>query len=271
MARDEALLVAVGEGASPPTLRFYAWSEPTVSLGYFQPLDAFRAEPAPIRDLPVVRRITGGGAILHDQEVTYSLVVPISAAWIRPNANRLYELAHQAVIDAVGAVARIAGRSGGAGPCDGPPGDAMPRVSHRGGPFFCFARRHEYDVLVPDKGAAGGMSKLAGSAQRRTRRAVLQHGSIILGSRFSQHSCAAWADLGGPREFGPAVERLAVAFRCAFSARLMDCAWSVKEITIASGLVPKYAGASWTLGCSANADGDSPRRPRIGAAIAGRS
>src|SRR5262245_41637676 len=86
MAIDEALLNAVGEGQSPPTLRFYCWRSPTISLGYFQPLSDVELQPSAIRALDLVRRTTGGGAILHDLEVTYSLVLPIGHAWLQPNA-----------------------------------------------------------------------------------------------------------------------------------------------------------------------------------------
>src|SRR5580765_2945407 len=73
MARDESLLESVGRGESPPTLRLYQWSPAAISLGYFQDYAEFEALPAPAGTLAVVRRQTGGGAILHDLELTYSL------------------------------------------------------------------------------------------------------------------------------------------------------------------------------------------------------
>src|SRR5512142_100843 len=80
MAVDEAVATAVGAGQSPPTLRMYGWRRATLSLGYLQPagpgidLSACRA-----RDIPVVRRPTGGRAVLHHHELTYSLALPLDA------------------------------------------------------------------------------------------------------------------------------------------------------------------------------------------------
>ena len=70
MAVDEAVLQAVNEGVSPETLRFYRWAEPTISLGYFQSFAELDEQAQPVRNLAVVRRQTGGGAILHDDEIT---------------------------------------------------------------------------------------------------------------------------------------------------------------------------------------------------------
>jgi lipoate-protein ligase A len=264
MARDEALLEAVGSGEQPPTLRFYGWEPATVSLGYFQEIAEFRAQPEPIRGLAVVRRTTGGGAILHDQEVTYALAVPIGHAWLRPNANRLYELAHRAIIAAVGSPARLLGRSGRPGGCadeSAPVGRNSSRRSllatHRAGPFFCFARRHEYDVVVPDPRDATGLAKLAGSAQRRTRQAVLQHGSLILASRFAEQRCATWSALGGPSGFDSAVARLLRSFEAALGVRAAQSEWPAATMRRSDALVQKYGGELWTLGCGPNRRGCS--------------
>ena len=73
MAMDAALL-ALGEQCERSVVRIYQWSEPTVTLGYFQ--NGTSSEESPFPQLPCVRRLTGGGAILHDRELTYSCVVP---------------------------------------------------------------------------------------------------------------------------------------------------------------------------------------------------
>src|SRR5688500_9559950 len=75
MAVDEALLESAATG-SVATLRFYEWHEPTLSLGYFQPA-ADREQHAASRACPLVRRASGGGAIVHDRELTYSLAWPL--------------------------------------------------------------------------------------------------------------------------------------------------------------------------------------------------
>ena len=80
MALDEALLESAAERGSA-TLRFYRWSEPTLSLGYFQDY-AERDSHAASRNCALVRRQTGGGAILHDRELTYSLAIPRAHPWL---------------------------------------------------------------------------------------------------------------------------------------------------------------------------------------------
>ena len=161
MARDEALLALAGREADP-TLRLYEWSEPTISLGYFQRYADYEVLPPPAGRMPVVRRLTGGGAILHDRELTYSLTLPADHALVAGRPKRLYELVHQSLIacfSEAGIDAQWCGRTDESGPAKGP--------------FFCFARRHRFDVLI-------GSDKVAGSAQRRTRDAILQQGSIVL-------------------------------------------------------------------------------------------
>src|SRR3970040_852910 len=92
MAGDEALMTLVGTDDSPPTLRLYQWIEPTISLGYFQHFVDYRALPPPAGELPVVRRLPGGGAILHDLELTYSLSLPAGHGLLAHGPSRLYEV-----------------------------------------------------------------------------------------------------------------------------------------------------------------------------------
>jgi len=161
MAADEVLLHRVGPGESPPTLRFYQWDPPAISLGYFQKYAEYEALPPPAGDLPVVRRLTGGGAIIHDVELTYSLVVPGGHSLAR-HRNLLYETVHNSLIAAL-AEFDVAARLHQSQ-------DPTPRGEE---PFLCFRRRAGGDVVA-------GPTKIAGSAQRRRRGAVLQHGSVLL-------------------------------------------------------------------------------------------
>lgn len=173
MARDECLLHRVGAGRCPPTLRFYGWSVPTVSLGYFQRYAEFAALPPPAGGLAVVRRLTGGGAILHDRELTYCLVLPTGHPLVAEGGpNQLYDHVHQGfarVLEPLGLKMERGPRGRGG--------------SSQRGPFFCFERHTCFDLLVEGR-------KIMGSAQRRTPHAVLQHGSFILENRFAQHRCA---------------------------------------------------------------------------------
>jgi lipoate-protein ligase A len=164
MAVDEALLETAA-ASGQPTLRFYQWQEPTLSLGYFQVLDD-RQRHTSSQHCPVVRRASGGGAILHDRELTYSVAVPQTVAQVS-GARRLYEICHQTLIAALAEVGVSAALYRD---CSAQQADAeLPTDA----PFLCFQRRTCFDVVVGD-------AKIAGSAQRRRRGAVLQHGSILL-------------------------------------------------------------------------------------------
>ena len=227
MARDEVLLCGVADGTSPATLRLYRWHPPTISLGYFQRFADYAQLPAPAGALAVVRRTTGGGAILHDAEWTYSLALPSDDPRCHPDPGRLYERVHDAVVDTLQLLGLAARRCG----------HSDDSAAHRG-PFFCFERRHCLDVLL-------GETKLAGSAQRRTRRAVLQHGSIILDNRFPQHRVAALREhvaVAADDLLEPLLEALARRL----GEPLDPAPWSAREQRAARDLRAKYAGDDWT-------------------------
>ena len=99
MALDEALLERVAGGAGTAFLRTYGWTTPTLSLGYFQRLTEVQADPR-FRSVPLVRRLTGGGAIWHHHEVTYALVVAANHPLAHPSTG-LYEAVHAAIADAL--------------------------------------------------------------------------------------------------------------------------------------------------------------------------
>lgn len=161
MARDEAMLESASVPSGTALFRTYEWSEPTLSLGYFQAISEVEADPR-WRGVAVVRRATGGGAILHDREVTFSLAVPGS----HPLARRSGPL-YQALHDAVARTLRDRGVAATRrGEPTGPAGD-------RSRPFLCFQDLDPEDLVV-------GPWKVVGSAQRRRSGAVLQHGSVSL-------------------------------------------------------------------------------------------
>jgi lipoate-protein ligase A len=158
MAVDETLWQGI-QVRSAACLRLYRWSEPTVSLGYFQK-HSDRNMHLPSLSCAVVRRLTGGGAILHDAELTYSIVLPGTHP-LAVHRDELYRAVHSSLIEALqrlGVSARL---------CDAADKTATDRE-----PFLCFQRRSPGDVLL-------GRAKICGSAQRRRKGAVLQHGSLL--------------------------------------------------------------------------------------------
>lgn len=177
MAVDEALLAAADERGLA-AIRFYRWSEPTLSLGYFQAA-ADRSRHAPSRDLPMVRRQSGGGALVHDRELTYSIALPAIHS-VTKQAPRLYRLVHDSLSEALAAQG-VSVRTVGCGQQGGATNSCGKSQPHREGePFLCFARRHPVDLVVEETGGGGGVPKVVGSAQRRRRGALLQHGSVLL-------------------------------------------------------------------------------------------
>lgn len=173
MAVDDVLLSAAAE-AGEATLRFYGWAEPTLSLGYFQRYDA-RHEHAPSRDCTVVRRASGGGAILHDRELTYSLALPYEF-WQHHGRLRMYSVVHQSLIESLSSVGVINAKMYEDGQ-EFAEGREMAAVEP---PFLCFDRRSDFDLVLASRNDPRRSVKVAGSAQRRQHRAILQHGSVLL-------------------------------------------------------------------------------------------
>jgi lipoate-protein ligase A len=168
MALDEAILDWVAERDDSACLRTYGWSVPTLSLGYFQSLAAARADPR-WASVPIVRRPTGGGAIWHEHELTYAVVLPAKHPMARSRTD-LYRVVH-------GQIAEILREFGGRTAAEAAPGNPAGVTSgqqtEQKRPLLCFTDRNAHDIVI------GGF-KVAGSAQRRRAGAVLQHGSLLV-------------------------------------------------------------------------------------------
>jgi lipoyl(octanoyl) transferase len=161
MALDEAIMEAVAAGDSPPTLRFYQWAPPCLSLGKRQPLDGVDLTACRADGVDVVRRATGGWAILHTDELTYSVA-------LRPNDPRVsgaildtYRTLSQGLIAGL----RLLGADAEMNPVI--PGGAQNTSA------ACFEVPSAYEITL-------GGRKLIGSAQTRPAGKVLQHGSLPL-------------------------------------------------------------------------------------------
>lgn len=185
MSMDAALL-RLAPGREHSVVRIYEWAEPTVTLGYFQ--GAVQPEECPFPNLPIVRRLSGGGAILHDHEITYSVVLPASHP-AKQNPSGIYDTVHRAII---GLLLECGLRCFLR--CEF---DAMnTRRSHAESgstaePFLCFLRQNPNDIVHQ----CG--TKVVGSAQRRRKGVTLQHGSIILKASKITPQVHGIEDLGG--------------------------------------------------------------------------
>jgi len=190
MAVDEALAEAVDAGASPPVLRLYRWAPPCLSLGFAQPYGAADAAFCADHGIDVVRRPTGGRAVLHHLELTYSVCAPLG----RGPFSRDLQAAYQAICRALVAGLR---RLGVAADLSGAPENGMIKPTQA---IPCFIGPAAGEVV------AGGR-KLVGSAMRRVGDAILQHGSILEGwDGALQAGCLGLRD---DRELRPAVTTLA--------------------------------------------------------------
>jgi lipoate-protein ligase A len=161
MAADESILHHIGRGASPPTLRLYAWNPACLSLGYAQPFADVDTQRLKERGWEIVRRATGGRAILHTDELTYSVIAPNDEPRVAGTVLESYSRLAQALLLAVKNL-------------DLPV--EMKQVEQNGillNNPICFEVPSAYEITVNGK-------KLIGSAQARKKEGVLQHGSLPL-------------------------------------------------------------------------------------------
>ena len=224
MAADEVLLEhAVATGR--PALRFYTWDPPTLSLGYFQPFAA-RLADALLAELPVVRRPTGGGAIVHHHELTYALALPAGPAWHRGIhwTCRMHDIIRVG-LERHGVPAAACGVGGEVGR----------------GEYLCFRHQTPGDVLL-------GGAKVVGSAQRRRAGALLQHGSILLAaSPFAPHLRGVRELLGMVVAPDRLVDDLARTFFQLTGWSPVAVDWSAVEIRRREDIVEqRYANPTWT-------------------------
>ena len=253
MALDEALLLVHEAGAGLPTLRVYGWCQPTLSLGYAQntrqevDLAACQAQ-----GVAVVRRPTGGRAVLHDQEVTYSVIMPLLAdgpSTITEHYRRI-GMALAAALQSLGVPVHLARPQVRAAPARAPASPA------------CFAALARYELSAAGK-------KIVGSAQKRAQRALLQHGSIPLWlDRQRLFQCfrvpperrqtlvqEAYTTMGAVNEIAPTPvtppavqDALRQGFSTTFGVECVEAPIAPEEWHLAQHLqVTKYATDTWNL------------------------
>lgn len=179
MALDEAIMLAHGSGAVPPTLRFYGWSPAAVSIGYFQRADnEIDWEECRRRGIEVVRRLTGGRAVLHDAELTYSIVVATHESSIPATISDSYRYFSQALVAGLEKLGITARMNPARRTAERDRSLAKPRPASAA----CFDAPSHYEIVYEGR-------KLVGSAQVRKAGVLLQHGSILL--KFAPDTLAA--------------------------------------------------------------------------------
>lgn len=236
MSIDQAMLEQTAIDLIP-RMRVYRWLQPTVSLGYFQKLAEFQDFES-TQGLPVVRRATGGGAIVHDFDWTYSIALPSSVvgAKIAGASSPLYDCVHRATIAWLSKF-EIASELWS---------DAMQPASCAvaGCSFLCFERRHAGDVVCQGV-------KIMGSAQRRLGAAILQHGSLLLKTSPFAPSLAGLVELSSNfifddnelDEFSMSLVK-GVANEFSIGFRYTD--WLVDMLPIDGRILDKFDSLKWT-------------------------
>ena len=244
MALDEAIATEVRLGAAPPTLRLYGWDRPALTLGCFQKTSGINVEYCRSRDIPVVRRPTGGRAILHGDELTYSFSAgtdqgPFSHGLL--DSYRRISVAFSTAFRKIGVT-------------------ASPKKEREKGRVLsrsplCFQSSSFGEILTDNK-------KLLGSAQKRWTNGLLQQGSVPYLSQeekmagiFGAEKTAALRDcMKALKEILPLLDedafRKAVvsSFEEAFGIRLLQSAPLLEESLLAEELLQrKYLQDHWNL------------------------
>jgi len=209
MAMDELLLEHSAE-IELPLIRIYGWDRPSVSIGYVQKYSA-----APHEQYTVVRRPTGGGVVFHDNDLTYTAVIPQEDPICKLNRIDSYHVFHRAIqltLKEFGLAANLSPDE--CGPVD--------RATMQ-----CFTTPTRYDVVADNK-------KYAGAAQRRTKNGILHQGRINL------------AELGGDKEL--LTKKLLPAFEKQFDMNFIDFEPDAGLIASVEELAgKKYATDDWNM------------------------
>lgn len=252
MAIDEALLEAVIKGESPPVLRFYTWESACLSLGIGQKSKLVDWAACAERGWEVVRRTTGGRAILHTDELTYSVCAPLTDPRVTGSIQESYARLSQALAQGLTSMGLPVYATLAVG--TGHPTAAL-------GPV-CFDTPTNYEITI-------GERKLVGSAQMRRHQVMLQHGTLPLygditrivealaypsekaraQARVLLHTQAATLEdgLGRTVSYETAVAHMTAAFAEILNLELISTTLTPKETARAAELrAEKYGHHSWT-------------------------
>jgi lipoate-protein ligase A len=224
MAADETLLESAVQGLA--SLRFYTWAEPTVSLGYFQP-ESLRLTDPRLASLPWVRRPSGGAALIHHRELTYALALPPGRPW-QPGPSwltRMHTIICQSLAELTVQAAPFPAETVAAGPFTG---------------LLCFQHFTAGDLMI-------GGAKVVGSAQRKLRGAIVQHGGILLSESPFAPALPGIRELSGTELTAQRVmEQVARNFALQTGWNLTPGDWTEAERTRTEILaIEKYGADAW--------------------------
>ncbi len=235
MAIDEMMLIRTSEDQIS-RFRFYYWSAPTISLGYFQDYYQFCNEYPELSNLDIVRRLTGGGAILHDKEITYCITIPSNDKLYKAGPIKAYTLMHQIIINVF--------KKFGQELILRPKTNDYQRI--RKEPEFCFERGCPTDIISPKN-----EKKIVGSAQRRLTKALMQHGSIMLDSRFTCQTTLTVKDLLKEQNIGTISKKLENLILNEITSTLdkkfEHANFTEHETEYINDLTEKYTNDKWTI------------------------
>jgi len=256
MSVDEAILLTVAAGQAPPTLRFFAWTPPCLSLGYAQPVADVDLDRLRARGWDLVRRPTGGRAILHTDELTYSVIAPVTEPRVAGGVVESYRQLSAGLmrgLQILGLRVRAEKEYGG----NPAPASQLPIPNNP----VCFEVPSNYEITAGDK-------KLLGSAQVRKRGVVLQHGTLPLtgdiariceGLRFASHeerqrvaarvhqrATTVLEVLGREVSWGEAAAAMARGFAEMLKLTLGESPLTARESELAAKLrAEKYTTEAW--------------------------
>lgn len=251
MAVDEAILEAVYSGETIPTLRLFAWEPACLSLGHAQPYSEVNIDQIKQHGWEVVRRPTGGRAILHVDELTYSVIAPQSEARVKGGVLESYLRISTALLEAL----RLLGLNPEANQTQEQLNSKQPNP-------VCFEVPSNYEITVNGK-------KLIGSAQARRKDGLLQHGTLPLygdltriitalkfhddaeqtaaKARLLEHATTVEQELGYALQWAQASQAFQDGFRSILNLDLQLADLTEKEIQRTQELIKtKYNHPSWT-------------------------
>jgi lipoate-protein ligase A len=229
MAIDEAILRVADKHPeeSKPTLRFYQWEPSAVSIGYGQRIAEFDLNDIRSNGYGFVRRVTGGGAIFHHHEMTFSFVASITDGDAPADTGKVYSMLNEGLVAGL----KLAGADVRQRGCE----DACTNNTAA----FCTTRTSPYDIVCQDR-------KLIGTSQRWTKRVVLEHGFIPLEPNPMTPEVLPLCDvIGHAISYTELADAMCKGFEDALDLELVSDSMTVEERKVTEEFTEKYSSKEW--------------------------